>query len=116
MLTVSAMCDRVIWMDHGRIRFDGPSGEAEKHYLSTVPSVANFRRGEDLIKLAEGHPRSEVIVRGSSGHPQLYLVREGRRHFIASLEWCQRNDYAARDVTLVDDSVILEIPEGDILQ
>ncbi len=116
MLTVSHMCDRVIWLDRGRIRFDGPSEQAEKLYLSTVPSVANFRSGEDLIQLAENHPRSEVIVRGVSGHPQLFLVREGRRHFIATLEWCERHDYAERDVTLVEDSVILEIPEGDILR
>ena len=116
MLTVSHMCDRVIWMDHGRIRFDGPSAQAEELYLSTVPSVANFRRGEELVQLAEAHPRSEIIVRGASGHPQLFLVRGGRRHFIATLEWCERNDYMERDVTLVEDKVILEIPEGDILR
>ena len=52
----------------------------------------------------------------SSGHPQLFLIRDGRRHFIASLEWCQRNEYVESDVTLVEDSVIQEIPEGDILQ
>jgi ABC-type multidrug transport system ATPase subunit len=47
------MCDRVIWLDQGRIRFDGPSADRRKKlYLSTVPSVANFRRGEDLIQLA----------------------------------------------------------------
>jgi hypothetical protein len=109
------MCDRVIWLDHGRIQFDGPSRQAEKLYLSTVPSIANFRRGEELIQLAECSPRSEVIVRGSSGNPQLFLVRDGRRHFIATTEWCNRHDYVERDVTLVDDSVILELPEGDVL-
>lgn len=116
MLTVSHLCDRVIWMDHGYIRFDGPAKEAERMYLSTVPSVANFRRGEELVQLAEQHPRREVIVRSSTGHPQLFLVREGRRHYIASLEWCERHDYVERDVTLVEDSVIQEIPEGDILR
>jgi ABC-type multidrug transport system ATPase subunit len=116
MLTVSHMCDRVIWMDHGHIRFDGPAQQAERLYLGTVPSVANFRSGEDLIQSAERHPRREVVVRGVSGHPQLYLVRDGRRHFIGSLEWCARNNYVDRDVTLVEDSVILEIPEGDILR
>lgn len=115
MLTVSHMCDRVIWMDRGTIRFDGPAERAEKLYLSTVPSVSNFRRGEDLIHLAEGSPRNEVIVRGTSGHPQLFLVREGRRHAIATLEWCERHDYVAADVTLVEDSVILELPSGEIL-
>jgi len=113
--TVSNMCDRVIWMDQGKIRFDGPSAQAQTLYLSTVPSVANFRRGEDLIQLAENHQRGEVVVRGTSGHPQLFLVRDGRRHYIASLEWCERENYVESDVTMVEDSVILEIPEGDIL-
>lgn len=115
MLTVSHICDRVIWMDHGRIRFDGPSARAGELYFATVPSVANFRRGEDLIYLAESHPRREIIVRGASGHPQLFLVRDGRRHFIGSLAWCERNEYVERDVILVEDNVILELPEGDIL-
>lgn len=115
MFTVSNLCDRVIWMDHGRIRFDGSAAEAQKLYISTVPSVANFRRGEELIKSADEHPRNEIIVRGISGHPRLFLIKEGRRHLIASVEWCQRHDYADRDVTLVEDSVILELPEGDLL-
>jgi ABC-type multidrug transport system ATPase subunit len=116
MWQVSQLCDRVIWLDHGKIRFDGPSAQAEKLYLSTVPSVANFRRGEDLVQLAETSHRGEVVVRGTSGHPQLFLVKDGRRHFIASLEWCERQQYVESDVTLVEDSVILEIPEGEILR
>lgn len=115
MLTVGNMCDRVIWMDHGGIRFDGPSDRAQELYLSTVPSVANYRRGEDLIQLAAHHPRSQVLVGGISGDPQLFLIRDGRRHAIASGEWCARNQYLASDITLVEDSVILEIPVGDVI-
>ena len=115
MNTVSQMCDRVIWIDHGSIRFDGPFPQAMQLYLSTIPSVANFRCGEDLIQLAEANPRSEIMVRGTSGSPQLFLVREGRRHYVGSLEWCERNEYTASDVTVAEDSVIIEIPEGDIL-
>jgi len=34
-------CSRVIWMDHGRIREDGPAAEIMEHYLGgTAPSVA----------------------------------------------------------------------------
>ena len=115
MFTVSHMCDRVIWMDHGTIRFDGPSKEAEKLYLSTITSVANFRRGEDLILSARNHPRGEILVGGISGRPQLFIVRDGRRHSIASPDWCQLHEYEASDITLVDDSVILEIPDGYVL-
>jgi ABC-type polysaccharide/polyol phosphate transport system ATPase subunit len=116
MNTISHMCERVIWLDHGRIQFDGAFRQAMELYLSTVPSVANFRRGEDLVLLADAHERRELIVRGTSGSPILYLVRGGRRHYIGTLEWCHRHAYTANDVTVVEDSVILEIPEGDFLQ
>ena len=116
MLTVSHMCDRVIWLDHGGIQFDGPSARAEELYLSTVPSVLKFRRGEDLVRLAESSPRGEVIVRGTSGNPQLFLVRDGHRYLIPSQHWCEVHDYGAEDVTLVDDSVILELAEGGVLE
>ena len=115
MLTVTHVCDRVIWMDGGRIRFDGPSARAQEMYLSTIPSVANYRRGEDLVQLAAHHPRSQIIVGGTSGDAQLFLIRDGRRHAIASGEWCARNEYFATDITLVEDGVIFEIPPGEII-
>jgi ABC-type polysaccharide/polyol phosphate transport system ATPase subunit len=115
MPTVARTCDRVVWMDGGTIRFDGTPERAAELYLSTIPSVANFRRGEDLVELAEASDRGEVLVRGASGHPQLYLVRDGRRHFVGSLEWCQRNQYGNDDVIFVEDDVIMQLVEGDVL-
>ena len=67
------------------------------------------------VQLAARHPRSQIIVGGASGDPQLFLIREGRRHAIATGEWCARNQYLATDITLVEDNVILEIPVGDII-
>ena len=115
MMTVARTCDRVIWLDSGELRFDGPSERAAELYLSTIPSVANFRRGEDLIKLAETNPRGEVLVRGTSGHPQLYLVRNGCRHPIASVEWCLLHNYSDADLVLIDDEVIMQVAEGETL-
>lgn len=115
MTTVVRMCDRVIWLDQGEIRFDGPSGQAQELYFATIPSVATYRRGEDLVQLAQGHPRGQIMVRGTSGHPQLFLVREGRCHAIASPDWPERHEYVLADVMLIEDSVILEIPTGDVL-
>lgn len=116
MLTVARTCNRVIWIERGAIRFDGPADLAAEMYLSTIPSVANFRRGEDLVRLADSHERREVLVRGTSGRPQLYLVRDGHRHFVGSVEWCVRNDYGEGDVLLVDDEVIMQVAEGEILR
>jgi ABC-2 type transport system ATP-binding protein len=115
MLTVAHNCQRVIWMDSGAIRFDGPSERAAELYLETIPSSSSFRRGEELVELADSNERGEILVRGTSGHPQIFLIRGGRRHFIGSIDWCDRNAYSADDVVLVDDVVIKQVAEGDIL-
>ncbi len=115
MMTIAQICDRVIWMDHGEVRFVGPAAEAQRLYFSTIPSVSTLRRGEDLIELAKSNARGEVLVGGTSGSPLLYLIREARRHAIASGEWCARNGYESADIVLVEDRVILEIPAGDVI-
>ena len=113
--TVARTCKRVIWMDRGKVRFDGSSERALELYLETIPSAANFRSGQDLIALADTNPRREILLQGISGHPQLYLVRGGRRHAIATAEWTVRNEYTMKDVLIVDDNVILQIPEGEVI-
>jgi energy-coupling factor transporter ATP-binding protein EcfA2 len=115
MLTVANTCNRVIWMDRGSIRFDGPSARAAELYLETIPSSSSFRRGEELVELAKAHERGEILVRGTSGRPQLFLIRDGRRDFVGSVQWCERNAYSAEDVMFVDDVVIMQVPEGEIL-
>ena len=115
MLTVARTCKRVIWLDNGALRFDGPSERAAELYLETIPSASSFRRGEELLQLAESNVRREIMVRGISGDPQLYLIRGGRRHFIGSMAWCERNEYDGTDVLLVDDEVIRQVAEGEIL-
>ena len=115
MLTVARTCNRVIWMDRGRVRFDGPSERAAELYLSTIPSTANFRRGQDLVELAQADPRGQIIVKGMSGNATIYLIRDGQRHAIASSEWTIRHNYTTEDLVIVDDAVILEIAEGELL-
>ena len=115
MFTVANTCNRVIWMDAGAIRFDGPSERAAELYLATIPSSSSFTRGEELVELAEKHARGEILVRGTSGRPQLFLIRDGHRDYIGTQEWCERNEYSADDVVLVEDVVIMQVPEGRIL-
>lgn len=115
MLTIARLCDRVIWLDEGRVRFDGPSARAAERYLETIPAMLSFKRGEELLELAATHERGEVLLRGSSGGEQLYIVRGGRRHSIASAAWCTQHGYERDDVLLVDDDVIMQVPEGDVL-
>jgi ABC-type polysaccharide/polyol phosphate transport system ATPase subunit len=110
-------CDRVVWVDHGVIRFDGPAAEGVKHYLDTVPSGA-FARGEELLAAARNNPRGEIVVRGTSPTDQgrkVFLIRDGRRHWVTSSDWYDKVGYGWDDIVHVDDSVILEVPEGDVL-
>jgi len=115
MLTVARTCNRVVWIDEGRIRFDGPAERAAAEYLSTIPTMLQFKRGQELLDLADTHARREVLVRGMSGIEQLYIIRAGRRHPIASPDWCRQHGYEESDVLLVDDEVIMQVAEGDVL-
>ena len=36
MASIERLCERVIWLDHGRIRMDGPAGEVIAAYCGPV--------------------------------------------------------------------------------
>ena len=115
MQSVARMCERILWLDDGAVRYDGPADLASRRYLATVPAVLTFERGEELIALADTAERGEVLVRGTSGSEQIFIIRGGRRHPVATVEWFNRAGYSGDDVRTVEDEVILEIPEGEIL-
>ena len=118
MAYITRTCERVIWVDHGVVRFDGPADEGVRHYLDTVPSGAGFARGEQLLELARRNPRGEIVVRGTSPTDQgrkVFLIRDGRRHWVTSPDWYDKVGYGWEDIVHVDDTVILEVPEGEIL-
>ncbi len=111
-------CERVVWVDHGVVRFDGPAEEGVRHYLDTVPAGAGYARGEELIDVARKSPRGEIVVRGTSPTDQgrkVFLIRDGRRHWVTSPDWYDRVGYGWDDIVHVEDTVILEVPEGDVL-
>lgn len=118
MAYIARTCERVIWVDHGVVRFDGATEEGVRHYLDTVPSGAGFARGADLIDVARKNPRGEIVVRGTSPTDQgrkVFLIRDGRRHWVTSPQWYDKVGYGWDDIVHVDDTVILEVPEGDVL-
>ena len=118
MAYITRTCERVIWVDHGVVRFDGPADEGVRHYLDTVPSGAGFARGEQLLELARRNPRGEIVVRGTSPTDQgrkVFLIRDGRRHWVTSPDFYEKFGYGWDDIVHVDDTVILEVPEGDVL-
>lgn len=115
MLSIARTCNRVVWLDNGRICFDGGAHRAAEAYLATIPTVLSFKRGQELLDLADSHERGEVLVRGKSGDAQLFIIRGGLRHRVASTSWCEQHGYGGDDVLFVDDDVILQVGEGEIL-
>jgi ABC-2 type transport system ATP-binding protein len=111
-------CQRVIWVDHGVVRFDGDAAQGVDEYLKTVPYGSGYTRGEELIVLAREHDRGEVVVRGLSPTDQgrkVYLIRDGVRHWVTHPSWYVKTGYAWEDIIHVDDAAILEVPEGENL-
>jgi ABC-2 type transport system ATP-binding protein len=118
MSYIMRTCERVVWVDHGAVRFDGPAADGVRHYLDTVPSGAGYAHGEELIAVARQSPRGEIVVRGTSPTDQgrkIFLIRDGRRHWVTSPAWYDKVGYGWDDIVHVDDSVILEVPEGEVL-
>ncbi|HEV2740935.1 MAG TPA: ABC transporter ATP-binding protein [Candidatus Elarobacter sp.] len=118
MAYIAATCDRVIWVDHGAVHFDGPSADGVARYLATIPSGNGFARGEELIAVAQRNPRGEIVVRGTSPTDQgrkVFLIRDGLRHWVTTQAWYDKCGYGWDDIVHVDDTAILEVPEGEIL-
>jgi teichoic acid transport system ATP-binding protein len=52
MSTIRSMCDRVLWVDHGRLRADGPTAEVLEEYAEAT--------GRPVARLV---PRPKVVAR-----------------------------------------------------
>ena len=84
----------------------------------SIPYGTEYTHGDELIALARAHARAEIVVRGTSPTDQgrkVFLIRDGRRHWVTSPHWYQKTGYGWDDIMHVDDSAILEVPEGDVL-
>jgi ABC-type polysaccharide/polyol phosphate transport system ATPase subunit len=116
MVYVARTCDRVIWIDGGQVIFDGPAVEGTEKYLESVPAFSGFASGAQLIELAIHHKNGEIAVRGTSPTEQglqIFLIRNGHRHWIHKDQFYERTGYVWNDLIHVSDAVILEVPEGD---
>ena len=90
-----------------------PPHAANGSHARLSPTV--LTNAEQLVRLAQTNARGEMLVRGASGHPQYYLIRDGVRHAIATPAWTEQHHYSAIDAVIVDDDVILALAEGSIL-
>jgi ABC-type polysaccharide/polyol phosphate transport system ATPase subunit len=112
---VARTCDRIVWLDGGKVRFDGRSDVAVQRYLATVPAELDVNSGEELLALAASAHRP-VVVRGKSRADfdgDIYLVRNGFRWRIPPDSEYRRTAVLWEDVLVVSDAVIEQVPEGD---
>ncbi|WP_068270072.1 ATP-binding cassette domain-containing protein [Janibacter melonis] len=80
--SIRAICDRVLWMDEGRLVMDGPTEEVLGAYEDTLPTRSRTRRSSDDVPGVErvgGEDRVETAVlvarRGwSAGCDGVFLV------------------------------------------
>ena len=115
LVHVARTCDRVIWLDHGRVLFDGSADEAVQRYLNTVPAATNFRTGEEILALAAEEARGVLIMVGGTDprDVDLFLIRHGHRWRIQTEGWYAQNGFSSEDILRVDPAIAREIPEGD---
>ena len=116
LVYISRSCDRVIWMDGGQVHFDGAVSEGVGRYLDSIPSINGFTRGVQLVELAASSKQGQIAVRGTSPTEQglqIFLIRDGVRHWIHKDEFYERTGYVWDDIIHVSDAVILEVPEGE---
>jgi ABC-type multidrug transport system ATPase subunit len=117
---VRTSCDRVLWLNQGRLVFDGSANEGCDAYLRDVNNLAPkaIVERDELLHLASTSARGEIVIRGLSetemGH-RIYLVRDGQRHWIRSSEEYGRTGYGWEDIIHVADEIIWTIPEGEVL-
>jgi ABC-type polysaccharide/polyol phosphate transport system ATPase subunit len=106
-------CERVIWLDGGKVRFDGEAATAVQSYLNSVPETQSFRSGEDLIAMAAERENGELLIRARSAEPEakIFLIHDGHRRKIGADEWYGWSGFSTYEVIMVDEAIIEEIPE-----
>jgi len=117
LTSVARICDRIVWLDEGKIRFDGPANIAVQRYLDTIPTSEAIRTGDDLIAFAAS-ANNPIVVRGASYNEvdvALFLVRDGYRWRISSDGEYRRKAVLWEHILVVDDAVIEALPEGDVV-
>jgi ABC-2 type transport system ATP-binding protein len=111
-------CERAIWLDRGEIVFDGDAAEGASRYLASLATGSVLQLRDAIVERARHTPRGELVVRGLADDPEghkIYVVRDGRRHWVRERSWYDRSGYSWKDIDHLDDAVIRAIPEGEPL-
>lgn len=60
MVAIRSLCSRVIWLDEGRVRMDGPTEEVVKAYLATYSDLPSKRSWSP--EEAPSHPKVRLLA------------------------------------------------------
>ena len=79
------MCDDVVWLDHGRVRLEGPASEVVSAYIAHVNEIENRKRAAELEArgVPDGEDPDEYRLNQGSGDCRMTSVEyidEAGRH------------------------------------
>jgi ABC-type polysaccharide/polyol phosphate transport system ATPase subunit len=115
---VRRMCERAILLEEGSLIVDGNAAEVADLYLdrlgSQVAQVGHSAAHLDRATIA-GMEGSVFRGNGSSFEEQkIFLIRDGRKHWIRDANWLARNGVSwPQDVLFVEGGVLADVPEGE---
>jgi ABC-2 type transport system ATP-binding protein len=107
---ISRSCDRGIWLEKGKLKFDGPPHEAVLRYRLSVEA--------DRRSLEHGSP---VLLLGShqanSPHAGLvYALVDGQRRLVRDKQFLALHKLELEEALLFDDDALESIPEGQPIE
>lgn len=102
---VASACQRGVWIDKGRIAFDGPVHEAVLRYKCTVDNIRVREFPSGPITLVRGRPPSRFGTRVFAWH-------EGIRYYVDHGHWLEEYQLDQMPAVELPDHVLEAIPSG----
>jgi ABC-2 type transport system ATP-binding protein len=108
---IQQQCERAVLLEAGRIIAMGETAEVIARYHERM------EEGRALVDLEMIERLNHSVVRGdgsSLGEQRLFLVRDGKKHWIAQPDWLAENGlHWPNDVKFLDRGVVERIPTGN---
>jgi lipopolysaccharide transport system ATP-binding protein len=111
---IKNLCDRVIWLDKGRVRAAGPVDEIVEEYQREVRSIAKAKAVTAIPTSPKDGMHAEdsthVFVR-LDGSKNLYEVSEGKRRLIKSMAEFRELGGQLEDVHILPKDIFVALQE-----
>jgi ABC-2 type transport system ATP-binding protein len=107
---IQQQCEKAILLDNGRLIEYGPANDVVAAYLERL-AVARAVIDREMIERL-----NERVVRGDGSmldEQRLFLIRDGRKHWIEHPDWLERAGVRwPDDVTFLPPGTVHNIPDG----